>query len=137
MGFAQIIGSQGSHAATEEQKKQAEALIHAANANIAACYLKLNQFDKAVQWSAKVLEKEPNNAKALFRRGFAYLQLKEYEKAAEDLTEAAKLQPEDKAIKAALRQAKEHTAKAEEKYKQSFAQAFKSIDLSAKKNIQE
>ena len=37
--------------------------------NLALCYLRLNEAKEAIEHCDKVLEKEPKNVKALFRRG--------------------------------------------------------------------
>jgi len=44
-------------------------------------YLRTKQYSKAIENTTKVLEKEPNNPKGLFRRGVAYLEQQEYGKA--------------------------------------------------------
>jgi Flp pilus assembly protein TadD len=44
-------------------------------------YLRNKEYSKAVENAGKVLEKDPNNAKGLFRRGVAFLELQDFDKA--------------------------------------------------------
>lgn len=55
--------------------------------------LKTNNYEKAIENSNRVLEKDPNNVKALFRRAQAYAATKEFESAKRDLVAAAKIEP--------------------------------------------
>ena len=43
----------------------------------------------------RVLEMQPTNARALFRRGFSYKALKKYTEAAEDFEAAKEIEPDD------------------------------------------
>lgn len=45
--------------------------------------------------TTKVLQKDPNNSKGLFRRGVAYLELQDFTKAAADLELLVKNEPEN------------------------------------------
>ncbi len=53
--------------------------------NLASCYLKLNENSKCVQQCSEVLRSNPEDRKALYRRGQAYSALKEYPAAVVDL----------------------------------------------------
>ncbi|XP_035210309.1 70 kDa peptidyl-prolyl isomerase-like [Stegodyphus dumicola] len=66
--------------------------------NVAACQMRHHNFESVVINSTKALIIQPNNAKALYRRGAAYLQLQEYEKAKEDLSSAQQLEPKNQAV---------------------------------------
>jgi len=70
---------------TEDEKKQAKELKVLLQNNLASCYLKNSQFQKAVQCSNQVLEIEKENTKALFRRGKANMALKNHDEAYADL----------------------------------------------------
>jgi len=63
-------------------KQQALALRKACHLNVAMCWLKLEAWSEAEQACAAVLSDEPENVKALFRRGQALKELKQF-KAAE------------------------------------------------------
>jgi len=66
--------------------------------NRAAANLKLGNNDEVIDDCSFVLSVQPENKKALTRRGTAYMNKKEYEKANQDLTAALKLSPEDPTI---------------------------------------
>ena len=56
---------------------------------MAAAQLKLNRFEKAIMSCTKVLELDPKNAKALFRRGSAQHALQNVDRARADLEQYA------------------------------------------------
>ncbi|UYV63451.1 FKBPL [Cordylochernes scorpioides] len=66
--------------------------------NLAACQLKHRNYDHAVVNCTKALEIDPDNPKALYRRGTGYIHLQEYERAKLDLDKALELEPNRKAI---------------------------------------
>ncbi|XP_055029966.2 FKBP prolyl isomerase 16 [Misgurnus anguillicaudatus] len=70
--------------------------------NLAAAQLKLGQFEEALHTSQDVLFLDPNNVKALFRKGKLLSDKGEYEEAMETLKKALKLEPSTKAIHAEL-----------------------------------
>lgn len=51
----------------------------------ASCYIKINQFDSAIQQMDLLLDVEPLNFKALYLRGRAYFHLNDMNAAYEDL----------------------------------------------------
>ena len=56
-------------------------------------YQSLELFDEAIEDFTSVINDNPRNAHAYFRRAFAYKATKEFEKAAEDFEKAKKLDP--------------------------------------------
>uniref|UniRef100_A0A8C2ALG6 peptidylprolyl isomerase n=1 Tax=Cyprinus carpio TaxID=7962 RepID=A0A8C2ALG6_CYPCA len=70
--------------------------------NLAAAQLKLGQVDEALHTSRDVLFLDPQNVKALFRKGKLLSDKGEYEEAMETLKKALKLEPSTKAIHAEL-----------------------------------
>ncbi|CAM9560104.1 unnamed protein product, partial [Phaeothamnion confervicola] len=74
-----------------------------ANANLAMVALKLGDLGRAITYCDKVLKEEPEHVKALFRKGQAYMQLKDLDRAKKFLTSAAKLEPNNVAIRGELR----------------------------------
>ncbi len=57
--------------------------------NMAACQLRTKDFNTAIYNCTQVLTLQPDNAKALFRRGTARHALGQTEEALKDLTKAA------------------------------------------------
>jgi len=96
----------------------------AANSNIALCYLKLHQPEKAIQFATEVLKVDANNLKTLFRRGLAYLDLGDTDNASKDLEAALKLAPSDPAIRQAQSALKEKIRQLEAKQREQFKGMF-------------
>ncbi|KAL7573947.1 hypothetical protein ACA910_001958 [Epithemia clementina (nom. ined.)] len=71
--------------------------------NRAACFLKLGQPEKAVVDATAALQGNPQNLKALFRKGLALHAQQEYEQALPFLVQASKLEPKNQQIQQALR----------------------------------
>lgn len=91
--------------------------------NLAACQLQNYSYDHAVENCTHALEIDPNNVKALYRRGTALIQLQEYERAKCDLEQAKSLDPKNPSIDKQLEILKERTCKLN-KY---FAVAMKKL----------
>uniref|UniRef100_A0A8C5M5B1 peptidylprolyl isomerase n=1 Tax=Leptobrachium leishanense TaxID=445787 RepID=A0A8C5M5B1_9ANUR len=78
--------------------------------NLAASQLKLDHFEAALKSCNLVLENQPENIKALFRKGKVLAQEGEYSEAIAILRKALKLEPANKTIHAELsKQVKKHT----------------------------
>lgn len=67
--------------------------------NLAACQLHNGTYHHVVTNCTRALEIEPENVKALFRRGSALIQLQEYENAKGDLEKAVVLDPKNLPVK--------------------------------------
>ena len=61
--------------------------------NMAECHLRRKNYEHVITLCSKVLLKSPNNVKALYRRGIAYGNLKDFEKAVNDLKIVIALEP--------------------------------------------
>ncbi|XP_075982050.1 cyclophilin 40 [Anticarsia gemmatalis] len=68
------------------------------NLNLAACYMKIEDYRSSVKYCSEVLELDPRNEKALYRRGQANYALKNYDDALMDLKQADKVSPNNKAV---------------------------------------
>ncbi|XP_069818585.1 peptidyl-prolyl cis-trans isomerase FKBP8 isoform X2 [Dendropsophus ebraccatus] len=78
--------------------------------NLAATQLKLDHFEAALKSCNMVLEQQPENIKALFRKGKVLAQQGEYSEAIAILRKALKLEPANKTIHAELSKlVKKHT----------------------------
>ncbi|GIL45566.1 hypothetical protein Vafri_2766 [Volvox africanus] len=71
--------------------KEAQDLMRACTLNLSSCYLNLKQFDNCLAQCNQVLSGEPDNLKALYRRGQAYLGSGNCVAAAADLERALRL----------------------------------------------
>lgn len=91
--------------------------------NLAACQLKNANYENVVINCTHVLEVDPNNVKALYRRGAALVQLQEYERARADLEKAADYQPKNPAVEKQMALLRERVQKLD-KY---FAMAMKKM----------
>lgn len=76
--------------------------------NMAACQLQFKGFSFVVENCSKALQLEPHNVKALYRRGLAYKQLKEYERSLEDFEKALQIEDSNDAVKKELSKVKSH-----------------------------
>lgn len=70
--------------------------------NMAACYLKLNNPDRAISSCDSILLMDAMNAKATYRKAKAFRLLSEFDKSYNLLKSAAKLAPQDKIIRGEL-----------------------------------
>ncbi len=99
--------------------------------NIAAAILKegpaapADALDEAMKQCVNVLEIEPTNAKALFRRGQARFLRKEYDEAVKDLNRVRELEPSDKGVVAELAKVKKARQAYVQKEKSMYGKMFK------------
>lgn len=70
--------------------------------NIAACQMKLKQYEHAIKNCTKALEIEDKNVKALYRRCVALTEINEFERAWKDAEEGLSIEENNKAIKKQL-----------------------------------
>merc|ERR1712113_153588 len=88
-----------------ENKRKAKELKQACELNGAACHLKLDNFKAAKALCNDVLQEENSNVKALFRRGQACLQLREFEDSIHDLKRVLQLDQQNREARSLLKQA--------------------------------
>ncbi|XP_021765207.1 peptidyl-prolyl cis-trans isomerase FKBP42-like [Chenopodium quinoa] len=88
--------------------------------NMAACFIKLKQYEDAIMQCGIVLAEDGNNVKALYRRGKARAELGQTEAAREDLLKARKYAPTDKAIVRELQLLAEHEKVVYQKQKEMY-----------------
>ncbi|XP_068449417.1 peptidyl-prolyl cis-trans isomerase D [Clinocottus analis] len=92
--------------------------------NTAACNLKMQLWQDAVESCNEALELNQENTKALFRRAQAWQGLKENTKAMIDLKKAHGITPEDKAIGNELKRVQLKIQEEKEKEKKIYAKMF-------------
>jgi len=107
-----------------KEDQQIEDLELSLQLNISACWLKQNNFDGVIEICNKVLEKQQNNTKAIFRLAQAYLGNGNLEKSKELLTKVATLQPDDKLIQLELKKIKQKEEDSKKKEKQLYGKMF-------------
>lgn len=95
------------------------------NLNVAACYLKLGECRKSIEMCNKVIEANPANAKALYRRGMAYMTLGDFEDARNDFEMMKKVDKSSEAdATAALLKLKQKEQEVEKKARKQFKGLF-------------
>ena len=75
--------------------------------NEAQCRLHMKEHGSVQALCSRVLEREPENVKALYRRALAHLECSEYLEAKRDLTSAAKIDPKNRDVRTKLAACKE------------------------------
>mmetsp|Transcript_21625 Transcript_21625/g.42252 ORF Transcript_21625/g.42252 Transcript_21625/m.42252 type:complete len:387 (-) Transcript_21625:312-1472(-) len=92
--------------------------------NLSQCELKLKRFTQAFQHASAAVSMEPNNSKALYRRGSAALSAGLYDQASADLTRAAKLEPRNAEIRAQLQTCQQRARESEQRDRSTFGGLF-------------
>jgi len=109
----------------EESKQLEETQTLSLLLNLAACKLQLKEFDGVVEDCDQALDISPSSCKAMFRKGQALVNLKDWDKAAASLQKALALEPNDKGIRRELEKAKkaqqEEIAKEKKMYSKMFS----------------
>lgn len=67
--------------------------------NLAGCHILNQNYEYVIQLCNKILDKDKNNVKALYRRGVAYGKLKNIENAVQDFKKVITLEPHNAAAK--------------------------------------
>jgi tetratricopeptide (TPR) repeat protein len=86
--------------------------------------VKLGKWGRAVEHSTAALDLSPDHAKALFRRGQAQTQLKEFDRAVADLKRALALTNGDAGVQAALTDAESAIATQKASGTAAFSKMF-------------
>ncbi|XP_022108900.1 inactive peptidyl-prolyl cis-trans isomerase FKBP6-like isoform X2 [Acanthaster planci] len=100
--------------------------------NMSICYIKQGHYTRALSNCTKALEIDPDNIKALFRRGQALLRSGEFDQARHWLSKAQKISPKNSAIEAELRQLGKVKAKFEQLDKMMYSRMFASANTTNK-----
>eukprot|EP00268_Persea_americana_P006182 TRINITY_DN12201_c0_g1_i7.p1 TRINITY_DN12201_c0_g1~~TRINITY_DN12201_c0_g1_i7.p1 ORF type:complete len:131 (+),score=41.21 TRINITY_DN12201_c0_g1_i7:146-538(+) len=95
------------HSFSDEEITKANALKISCNLNNAACKFKLGDYDETSRLCTKVLDLDPYNVKALYRRSQSYLRASDFEKAEEDLKKALSIDPNNRDVKVEYKKLKE------------------------------
>ncbi|KAM6923534.1 peptidyl-prolyl cis-trans isomerase D [Xenentodon cancila] len=108
----------------EEAQKKLEPTVVSCFLNTAACNLKMQLWQDALDSCSEALELNEANTKALFRRAQAWQGLKEFDKALADLKKAQEIAPEDKAITNEMKKVHLKIQEEKEKEKKIYAKMF-------------
>lgn len=119
----------GAKEVTDDARAEMDALRFSLNSNAALLNIKLQAWDDAIHSADAALAvpgaKGAEKSKALYRRGLAYVRLKDEEAAIKDLEEAHKLVPGDQVVLKELNSVKQkaaaRTAKEKAAYKKFFS----------------
>jgi tetratricopeptide (TPR) repeat protein len=114
---------------TEDENIEGVALYTSSLGNAAQCYINMADYSSAISNSSKVLEKEPENVKALYRRGLSRVRIGMLGEAKADLLAAFKLDPNNKAVKQEINKLKAAVADAKEKEKKTFGGMFNKVSM--------
>ncbi|XP_038633558.1 peptidyl-prolyl cis-trans isomerase FKBP8 [Scyliorhinus canicula] len=99
-----IVNSTSKVDFAEEEEEELMAVKVKCLNNLAAAQLKLEHFEAALKSSEAALQHQPNNVKALFRKGKVLAVQGEYTEAIPVLRKASRLEPSNKAIQIELSQ---------------------------------
>ncbi|XP_076005142.1 peptidyl-prolyl cis-trans isomerase D [Genypterus blacodes] len=117
------LEASGDHLEEEGQQKL-EPTALSCFLNTAACKLKMQLWQEALDSCNEALELDPSSTKALFRRAQAWQGLKEYSKAMVDLKKGQGITPEDKAIINEMKRVQMKVQEEKEKEKKIYAKMF-------------
>ena len=92
--------------------------------NLALCYLKIGAYSEVITYANKILDVQPQNVKAIYRRAIAYLHRGSFDEAKSDLLLANELCPNDPSIKEGFKLYKQKKAEYHEKSKRIASQVF-------------
>jgi tetratricopeptide (TPR) repeat protein len=123
--------------ATPEEIRQIDEIIVATYTNMALCYIKTDKKDRAIDVCTNALTFDPNNVKALFRRGQVYLAKNNLDKAEEDLKAALAIEPNNASIRQELKKLTNKIAEEEKRQKRIFAGFFDKLSKAEEEEQQQ
>ncbi|KAL3141268.1 hypothetical protein ABBQ38_003603 [Trebouxia sp. C0009 RCD-2024] len=109
---------------SSDEKKVSADMKKSCNLNLAATYLNINDSKEARKACNKVLEKDPDNVKALFRRAQAYMMTQDYIEAKQDLSLAIKSEPTNRDMRALLKKLKAEQSALDKKEASMYSKVF-------------
>ncbi|XP_065920594.1 tetratricopeptide repeat protein 9C-like isoform X2 [Dysidea avara] len=108
---------------TKEEKAIGDELTALLHNNLAACLVKTTNWENVIKHTSQI---QPENAKALYRRGMAYYETNSLLKAEEDLEKAKTLAPKDQNIVKQLDLVKSKLKTYEDQEKKIYTNMFSS-----------
>lgn len=116
--------SKAPTAANSAQRQEIEALTVSLQLNLAMASIKLHQWNAAVKATNAVIQKDPSNVKALFRRAAARQGLGSFQEAKADLTRLVAIDPENRPAKVELQKLKKRLVEHKKKNKANYSGLF-------------
>ncbi|XP_078238057.1 tetratricopeptide repeat protein 9C isoform X3 [Pogona vitticeps] len=94
--------------------------------NLAACLLQMQpvNYERVKEYSLKVLQRQPENAKALYRAGVAFYHLRDFDRAQHYLVAAINKQPKDANVKRYLQLTESQLSSYHQKEKKLYMGMF-------------
>lgn len=114
-------------------KNEAKLILKSLQLNSAAAYLKISEPDKAREAASKVLEQDPYNMKALYRRAQSYIDTRDWVEAAQDIKLALGNEPGNTDFRILAKRLKVAEAKSVSKEKSLWGATFAKLEKEAKK----
>ncbi|KAF6197893.1 hypothetical protein GE061_007635 [Apolygus lucorum] len=108
----------------DREEEPAASLFSAVCSNIVLCHLKNSRYEDAILAANKVLDKKPDNVKVLLRRALARQELRDFEKAQEDLAEVLRLEPANSLAANSLQSVKKEITDQHTKYEEMVKKMF-------------
>jgi len=114
----------------EELKTKVDAILVAGWLNCALVNMKQNETAECIKHCDKVLEKQPNNVKALYRKAQALQQRKDFEEAIVIYNKIVEIEPENKAAPQQILVCKHQVAELLAQEKKRFSGLFDKLSKS-------
>eukprot|EP01060_Flectonema_neradi_P000113 TRINITY_DN1008_c3_g1_i2.p1 TRINITY_DN1008_c3_g1~~TRINITY_DN1008_c3_g1_i2.p1 ORF type:complete len:127 (+),score=32.59 TRINITY_DN1008_c3_g1_i2:40-420(+) len=108
---------------TSEQRKEAQDSYVCISSNLSQAKLKLEDYNSVMSATSDVLRFDPNNVKALYRRGIAALRLGLLDESKEALTKVEASDP--KCVQSLMQELNQAFKKVRDKEKKAYSQMFK------------
>mmetsp|Transcript_9996 Transcript_9996/g.30828 ORF Transcript_9996/g.30828 Transcript_9996/m.30828 type:complete len:565 (-) Transcript_9996:20-1714(-) len=105
------------------------AIYLSAHLNASQCALHTKEWPAAAAYATRAVRADPANVKGLYRRGVARSNMGLLEEARDDLREAARLDPKNRAVRAEWTKLKQKFADQAKAQKQTFAGGFDKVSL--------
>ncbi|WPT17954.1 Peptidyl-prolyl cis-trans isomerase FKBP62 [Picochlorum sp. SENEW3] len=116
-----------------ENKEEAKKILKSLQLNSAAAYLKMKEPLRAREAASKVIETDPYNMKALYRRAQSYIDTQDWIEAAQDIKAALGNDPDNGDFKILRKRLKTAEAKSSKKEKSLWSSTFQKLEIQAKK----
>ena len=101
---------------------------HLIQNNLAMCYIKLEQYNKAAEHAEMVMRKWPTDPKGPYRRGLAYMAKQLFHQAAADFQKVLTIDPSNSAAQKFLNECNRNAKKVDSSQKLVFAKMCEGIE---------